>query len=173
MRFKSLFLFIVLILLLIYHFSSCPIDARMRIYEDSFHKVTKIIDGDTFWVENKDGIAFKVRLIGVDAPETRKTPYKDLGYYGEEAKEYVKNQLEDQIVRLEFDVDSLDRYGRTLAYVYLEDHSFLNEDLLKQGYAKLMTVPPNVRYVDSFIRIEKTAVKQKRGLWKYEVKKHE
>lgn len=140
-----------------------------RLYEDSYHTVTKVIDGDTFWVKNKDSIRFKVRLIGVDTPEIRNSKYRKKGYYAQEAKEYVDSILYDNVVRLEFDVDSLDRYGRTLAYVYLENGEHLNLNLLKKGYARLMTVSPNVKYVEDFAEAEKKAIAKRKGMWKKEI----
>src|SRR5690606_16098657 len=76
--------------------------------------VTKIIDGDTFWVDNGTE-SFKVRLIGVDAPETRNSARKKKGYYGAESRAYVRSKIEQQWVRLEFDVQATDRYKRKLA----------------------------------------------------------
>lgn len=68
-------------------------------------------------------------------------------------------------MRLELDVDQMDRYGRTLAYVYLEDGTFLNAKLVEEGYAVIMTVPPNVKYVDLFIKLQKEARENRKGLW--------
>lgn len=67
-------------------------------------------------------------------------------------------------MRLELDVDQMDRYGRTLAYVYLEDGTFLNAKLVEEGYAVIMTVPPNVKYVDLFIKLQKEARENRKGL---------
>lgn len=88
------------------------------------------------------------------------------GYYGEEAKTYLSNMIKGQSVRLEYDVDSLDQYGRTLAYVYLRDGSFVNADLVRNGYAMVVTVPPNVKYVDKFVKYQQEAGENNRGLWK-------
>lgn len=128
--------------------------------------VTKVIDGDTFWADNdtKDGV--KVRLIGVDAPESKNVFKKKIGYYGKEAKAYLTKMLSGKNVKLVCDVDSLDQYGRTLAYVYLEDGTFVNADLMKNGYAMLMTIPPNVKFADEFLKLQKEARENNRGLWK-------
>ncbi len=72
-------------------------------------------------------------------------------------------------VRLVSDVDSLDRYGRTLSYVYLENGIFVNAELLKNGYAVLMTVPPNVAFADHFAKLQREARAHKRGLWNEQV----
>lgn len=134
-----------------------------------FIKVTKVIDGDTFWVADGTEKGIKVRLIGVDAPESRNVFNKKKGYYGEESKHYVTQLLEGKFVRLELDVNEFDRYGRTLAYVYLEDGSFLNAKLIKEGYAVMMTVPPNVKYADKFIVLQREAREKGVGLWGIEV----
>jgi len=134
--------------------------------KQDFLEVEKIIDGDTFWVINKEGIREKVRLIGVDTPEVRRSRNKEIGYYGKVASEYVKNLLDGRRVRLEYDVAKYDRYKRTLAYVYLEDGTFLNAHLLKEGYASVMTVPPNVKHAELFVNLQRMARKKEKGLWK-------
>jgi micrococcal nuclease len=134
--------------------------------KDGALKVTKVVDGDTFWADDGSEKGVKIRLIGVDAPESRNVFKKKKGYYGQEAKAYVTNLFEGQSVRLEYDVDSLDQYGRTLAYVYLLDGTFVNADLVKNGYAMVMTVPPNVKYADDFVKYQRDARENNRGLWK-------
>jgi micrococcal nuclease len=129
--------------------------------DPTLHTVTKVIDGDTFWIDKKE----KVRLIGVDAPESRNTGRKKVGYYGKEAKAFLKSYLLGKKVRLKYDVTRTDRYQRTLAYVYLEDGTFLNAELVKQGYAMVYTVPPNVQYADEFLELQVEARENGRGLW--------
>ena len=128
--------------------------------------VTKVVDGDTFWADNdtKDGI--KVRLIGVDAPESKNVFKKKKGYYGKESKQYLTTLLSGKNVKLVCDVDSLDQYGRTLAYVYLEDGTFVNANLMKHGYAMVMTIPPNVKFADEFVKLQQEARDNNKGLWK-------
>ncbi len=133
-------------------------------WKEGFAYVTKVIDGDTFWVDNGTE-SFKVRFIGIDAPETRNSRWKKKGYYASESKKFVQTQTEHQWVRLEFDVQSMDRYKRMLAYVYLEDGTFLNASLVEQGYAVVDTYPPNVKYVEQFVDLQKQARKTKQGLW--------
>ena len=140
------------------------VQEKMYVKADSLYKVLKIIDGDTFWVQNSSR-RFKVRLIGVDAPETRNSQYKKRGYYAEEAKEFVRRLTEDKFVRLEYDVQTIDRYQRDLAYVYLEDGTFLNAVLLRSGYAIVATFPPNVRYTEYFLKLQREARDRKVGLW--------
>lgn len=130
-----------------------------------FYQVKKIVDGDTFYIEDETSKGTKIRLIGVDAPESRKTFKREIGYYGKEAKEYLKTLLDGKLVRLEYDIDRFDQYKRTLAYVYLEDGTFVNADLVKNGYAMVMTVPPNVKYADEFVKLQREARENGRGLW--------
>jgi micrococcal nuclease len=102
----------------------------------------------------------------VDAPEPRNSGRKLKGYFGSESSVYLARLIDGRKVRLEYDVSRYDRYGRTLAYVYLDDGTFVNADLVKKGYATVMTIPPNVRYADEFVKLAEKARKQKRGLWK-------
>lgn len=127
--------------------------------------VSKVVDGDTFWVDDGSEKGLKIRLIGVDTPETRNTGRKVVGYYGQEAKGFVTRMLTGKKVRLEYDVDRFDQYGRTLAYVYLEDGTFVNAELMKQGYAMVMTFPPNVKYAELFLKLQQEARENSRGLW--------
>ena len=84
--------------------------------------------------------------------------------YGPAASRFTTSALEGRPVRLEFDVERLDRYGRTLAYVWLGDELF-NEVLVREGYALVTTYPPNVKYVDRFIAAQRDARSHERGLW--------
>jgi micrococcal nuclease len=134
--------------------------------QDGFLLVTKIVDGDTFWVDDGTSKGLKIRLIGVDAPESRKTFKKEVGFFGKEAKKYLTNLLSGKSVRLEYDLNRTDQYGRTLAYVYLQDGTFVNAELIKNGYAMILTVPPNVKFADDFLSLQRHARENKKGLWK-------
>lgn len=127
--------------------------------------VLRVVDGDTFWAGDGSRKGLKVRLIGVNAPESRPAFRKPVEYFGREAKNYLGALLKGKKVRLEYDVDRTDRYGRALAYVFLEDGRFVNEELLRNGYAQVMTVPPNVKYADRFLRMQREARENQRGLW--------
>jgi micrococcal nuclease len=83
---------------------------------------------------------------------------------GHEASDFNRELVEGKRVRLEYDVERLDRYGRTLAYVYL-DTLFVNAELVRLGYAQIMTIPPNVRYAERFRRLQAEAREKNRGLW--------
>lgn len=127
--------------------------------------VHKVVDGDTFHALDESGRVLKIRLIGLDAPETRKSEFKDIGYYGKEATAYLKSLIGGKSVSLEFDIGKKDRYGRLLAYVFLEDGTFVNAELIRQGYAQVLTVPPNVKYADEFVRLQRKARRANRGMW--------
>ena len=107
----------------------------------------------------------KVRYIGVDTPETHH-PMRGVEHYGMEASEANRKLVDGKTVRLEFDVQQLDRYGRTLAYVYLEDGTFVNAWLVENGYAMVMTVPPNVKHQELFLKLQREAREAGRGLWR-------
>lgn len=125
------------------------------------HTVTRVIDGDTFEIQNGQ----KVRLIGVDTPESVHPDAEKNTEFGKAASAYTKNMLEGKKVYLEKDVSETDRYGRLLRYVYLEDGTFYNELLVKEGYANPATYPPDVKYADVFLAAERYARENNKGLW--------
>lgn len=131
-----------------------------------FYSIKKFVDGDTFWIDNGTENGEKIRFIGINTPESRKVFNKEEEYFGKEAKNYVEHLLTGKKVRLEYDIDPLDIYGRTLAYIFMEDGTFLNAKLIKEGYAVVMTVPPNVKYADLFVKLQEEARENNRGLWK-------
>ncbi|GGP05049.1 hypothetical protein GCM10010992_19700 [Cloacibacterium rupense] len=138
-----------------------------QLKENTFYKVSKISDGDTFYVKIKKFEEIKIRLIGIDAPESRNVGIKvRKEYFGKEAKFFVTNLLKNKKVKLTFDVQKTDRYGRVLAYVYLENGVFLNQYLVEKGIAVVSTFPPNVKFVEVFIKAEKLARNNRLGLWK-------
>ncbi len=106
--------------------------------------VVDAVDGDTVEVEFR-GRVVRVRLIGVDTPELR-DPRPPIRETAQRAAQFTRSRLSGQRVGLEFDVEEHDQYGRLLAYVWVDDRLF-NLELLESGYARLYTVPPNVRYV--------------------------
>ena len=123
----------------------------------------RAVDGDTIIV-NIAGVKERVRLIGVDTPET-KHPRKPVQYFGKEASMFTANMVEGKKVRLEFDQNQRDKYKRLLAYVYLEDGTFLNAEIVKQGYGHAYTKFP-FKYLNEFRQHEREARIRRRGLWK-------
>lgn len=136
-------------------------------------RVASVVDGDTIHV-SIDGRDETVRLIGVDTPETHH-PTQPVQPYGVEAEKFTRSQLEGRAVYLEKDVQERDKYGRLLAYVWtdkpteLSDHEvrtkMFNARLLLDGYAQLLTIPPNVKYVDYFRTYQTEAREGNKGLW--------
>lgn len=127
-----------------------------------YHLCSRVVDGDTIIV-NIDGKKERIRLIGVDTPET-KHPSKPVQYFGKEATAFTKSMVEGKKVMLGYDYQLRDRYDRLLAYVYLEDETFLNAEIIKQGYGFAYT-KFNFKYLEEFRRYEKEAKEHRVGLW--------
>ena len=127
------------------------------------YRCTRVVDGDTIIVRMY-GKEERVRLIGVDTPETVQ-PKKPVEYFGKEASAFTKRMVEGKQVRIEYDQERRDKYGRLLAYIYLEDGTFLNAEILKQGYGFAYTRFP-FKYLDEFRGYEKDARENSRGLWR-------
>jgi len=138
------------------------------------YKVERVVDGDTLKLSDSE----RVRLIGIDTPESKDNAKlrKDSKRTGQNAKEiiemgkraadFTRKLVDGKEVKLEFDVSQRDKYGRLLAYVYLIDGTFVNAEIIKQGFAQVMTIPPNVKYQDLFLKLQKEARENKRGLWR-------
>jgi micrococcal nuclease len=127
--------------------------------------VTRVVDGDTIHVD-LDGTDETVRYIGVDTPESRK-PGTPVQCFAKQASHHNADLVAGQDVRLRFDAERRDRYGRLLAYVYrARDGAFVNERLVRDGYARTLTIPPNVRYADRFAALQRSARQAGRGLWR-------
>lgn len=124
--------------------------------------VARVIDGDTIEVDFRGSI-IDVRLIGVDTPEMVH-PSEPVECYGPAASKFTRRALEGERVRLEFDIEREDRFGRTLAYVWLNGR-LLNQRLVREGFANVSTFPPNVKYVERFLAAQRDARSQDRGLW--------
>jgi micrococcal nuclease len=157
-----------LLLLALMTLGACSDDNQPKPNGEMEATVKRVVDGDTF--ELSDGE--RVRMIGVDTPETVK-PNSPVEPYGKEASDFTKKLLTDQKVTLKFDVEPRDKYDRLLAYVYLPDGTFVNEKLIRDGYARIMTIPPNVASADLFLEAEREARDQNRGLWALEDEKQE
>ena len=128
--------------------------------------VSRVVDGDTIVVAIS-GEPTKVRLIGVDTPESvAPATYKENTPEGSEAAAFVTELIQGQFVYLEYDTERIDHYGRTLAYVYLENGDMLQELLLEQGMARAMTISPNDKYAAHFEELQNTAALESQGFWK-------
>jgi micrococcal nuclease len=150
--------------------ASSPSDVRAGALIEA--TVSRNVDGDTLHVLTSTGATEKVRFIGVNTPEST----IEHEPYGKEASTYTKKRLPvGTRVWLETDVGLRDRYGRLLAYVWLSPPAgggaaevrtkMFNAQLLVEGYAQLMTIPPDVRYVDAFVPLQAEARAASRGLW--------
>jgi micrococcal nuclease len=125
-------------------------------------RVTAVVDGDTIdvaWAGRRE----RVRLLGVDTPETV-DPRRPVGCYGPEASAFTHQRLQGRTVRLTFDRQRRDRYGRLLAYVEVDGRRF-NDELLTGGYARVLVIPPNGRHGRAMLDEELAARSAERGLW--------
>lgn len=126
------------------------------------YEVVRVIDGDTIEVAIA-GVPTTVRYIGVDTPETVH-PSEPTGCFGAEASAYNKALVAGKFVQLERDISDTDKYGRLLRYVYV-DGVMVNYELVRGGYAQVVTYPPDVRYTDMFRAAEASARTAGLGLW--------
>jgi micrococcal nuclease len=124
--------------------------------------VVRVVDGDTIHVQLSDRLE-KVRYIGVNTPELRH-PQRGVEPGSHAARAVNRRLVEGKRVRLELDVQPRDRHGRLLAYVWTGD-TMVNAELLRLGYAQVMTVPPNVRHQSLFLKLQRAARDSHRGLW--------
>lgn len=124
--------------------------------DEKLYLVTKIIDGDTIQIEGGQ----KVRYIGIDTPEL-----KDSECFAKEARDKNKELVEGKKVTLQKDVSETDRYGRLLRFVYTENGEFVNDILVKEGYATVSTYPPDVAKQELFKTSQQDAVASNHGLW--------
>jgi micrococcal nuclease len=127
-------------------------------------KVVRVVDGDTIRVDGASG-GERVRYIGIDTPESVK-PDAPVECFAERASAFNAKLVAGRRVRLAYDVERRDRFGRLLAYVYRDDDDlFVNAELVRRGYATVATFPPNVAHEREFRRLAKRARLSGRGLW--------
>lgn len=191
-RIFNIILFLILILLVFYFHNNSEKSNNTSLTNKSLNQLTnltdkdkvkliKVIDGDTIEVEKLENNykIFKVRLIGIDTPESYKNrklqrdikkeqrTEEEIINMGLKSKEFTKKTLsQSKYLYLEYDVQKYDKYGRTLAYVYLDNGQMLNYILVREGYAKVYTIPPNVKYQEILLEAQKLARQEKKGLWK-------
>ena len=171
-RVKNRHLFITpfLIILLIIAIQTGILEYKKSLsFEDVAGATTAVTEVDFSKMEKIEG-GRTVRYIGVDTPET-KHPKKPVECFGREASDANKALVENKYVYIEKDISDIDRYQRILRYVYLPNPEntgeaiFVNEYLVEQGYAHLLTYPPDVKYDEIFKAAEKIARDENRGLW--------
>ena len=138
---------------------SIALGATPLFAQPDVYAVSRVVDGDTVVLATVG----TVRLIGVDTPETV-DPRKPVQHFGQEASAFVRSMLEGKSVRLEYDQQRLDKYQRTLAYVYLLDGTFVNLEIVRQGYGHAYLNYPFGR-MEAFRAAEREAREARRGLW--------
>lgn len=131
----------------------------------SSYRVTHVVDGDTVDIE-RDGVTIRVRLIGINSPESV-DPRRPVECFGKEASQYAKNILDKQEVSLVVDPSQgmLDKYGRTLAYLFLLDGRNFNLLMISEGYAYEYTYNKPYKYQYAFKQAQYDAQQHERGLW--------
>ena len=143
-------------------------------------KIKRVVDGDTaiIYFLTNDGTRYKeerIRFIGVNTPETV-DPNRPVEYYGKEASNFTKKELKDKTIWVLTDAGVRDKYDRLLGYIWLDEPKNLDSEkevrakmfnamLLLKGYAQTMTIQPNVRYSNMFVKFQREAMEAKRGLW--------
>lgn len=153
-RLKLYLIITIMVLLSGCSLTSVQVEQKLSLDETSAENLIKahverVVDGDTI-ICNIDEEEITVRLIGIDAPESVHPEEEKNTEEGELASEYTKEMLEGRDIYLEYDIVTEDKYGRTLAYVWINGELF-NKRILKDGHAVLMTVLPNVKYVDLLV----------------------
>ncbi len=137
-----------------------PDDQRASDAVGNWRTVERVIDGDTIVLNGGE----RVRLIGVDTPETVH-PSKPVEYYGKEASAFTRRTVEGKRVRLEYEPGArTDRYGRTLAYIYTDGGDLLNQEIIEGGYGNAYTRFPFSK-MEEFRAAEREAREAGRGLW--------
>ena len=126
-------------------------------------QVVRVVDGDTIRVRLDGGQTERVRYIGIDTPESVK-PGTPVQCFAKKASHFNASLVSGRQVTLKTDAEERDRYGRLLAYVYA-DGRFVNRELVARGYARTLTIPPNVAHADEFARLARRAREAGVGLW--------
>lgn len=137
-------------------------------YNQKEFTVVKVVDGDTLDIDIPDGKyrTIRIRLLGIDTPETAKSPRGEM-YYGPEASQFTKDTVlgKHVVIILNENANPRDKYGRLLAYIKLPDGRILNEELISNGFAYAYTIFKHPDY-EKYIELEEAARKGKKGLWK-------
>jgi len=151
---QKFYLYICLIL------SSVLLISATTAVKQKWISVKWVSDGDTIVL----GDGQHVRYIGINAPEVAHDDYKAEAF-GYAAKKYNQSIVQSKKVRLEFDKETYDRYGRLLAYIYLLDGTFINKEMIEKGFAYLLPRSPNLKYVKMFLQTQRDAMSAKQGMW--------
>ncbi len=129
-------------------------------YEKQKVKVVRVIDGDTIEIEGKQ----KVRYTGINSAELH-DPRRPVGCFAQAAADENRRLVEGKEIIIQKDVSEVDKYKRLLRYVWIGD-IFINDYLIRQGFAQVSTYPPDVKYQQQFMEAQTEAKENNRGLWK-------
>ncbi len=145
--------------------SATSIDTTQGVLTN-FSEATRVVDGDTIVVEMANGTQEKVRLVGINTPETV-ARRRAVECYGREASQRMHGLVEGKLVRLEADPQAgeRDKYGRLLRYVYLQDGTLVNEVMIRDGYAHENGYGHPYKMRERFRTLEREARDNHRGLW--------
>lgn len=169
LKLPILILFLILILIQIGDPAGFTIDnildSNSGVPWEGPYKVIRVVDGDTL-IADINGTEERIRLIGIDTPESVHPDDEKNVEYGKVAAAFSESMLEGEKVSIELDVQERDQYGRILAYIYLDGKMF-NKTLLEEGHARVSTYPPNVKYVQEFTALQEKAREEKKGIWAY------
>ncbi|QNU67661.1 thermonuclease family protein [Ruminiclostridium herbifermentans] len=146
-------------------------ESTIKIQKEGIHSfgyinayVKKVVDGDTFHIKYGDK-DYKVRMLDIDTPESIKSGV-EAQPYSLEASELTKNNLTGQNIKLVFEKDTTDQYGRLLAHVILEDGTYYNALMVQNGFAISVFYSPNTLFKDYFTELQNKAIENKAGFWK-------
>lgn len=155
---------IAILLFACLYFAKPAVDVESYLTFDAEpYTVERVIDGDTILV-NIDGVDTKVRLIGIDTPESVHSDDSRNTTNGSIASEVTKSLLQGKSIALEYDAEKYDKYDRLLAYVYVDD-IMVNDYLVSEGYAQTMTIEPNTKYEEILKYHEEQAREENKGFW--------
>lgn len=146
---------------LVLFITACEFEPKQKSSNSKSVVVSYVYDGDTF--KGEDGKRY--RLIGIDAPETAKGDSLASKPFADASKQFLNKLIKNKTVGIEYDVETYDKYGRELVYVWLNDSTMVNEHLLESGMASLLTIPPNIANSIIFIKAQQKAKKAKIGVW--------
>lgn len=130
--------------------------------------VAEVRDGDTVVLDTGQ----RVRLLGIDAPELEREG-QPADFLAHKAKRVLTDLARGKRVRLEYDKVRYDRYGRILAYLFLEEGTNLSQELVRQGLARVYTIPPNLRFREELLAVQREAIQARRGIWLKALKQDE
>ena len=125
-----------------------------------WHTVKQVYDGDTVVLKN----GWKIHYVGINAPEIGHAD-QNAEPFAHTAKQFNAKLVLFQKVRFEFGKERYDQYGRLLAYVFLEEGTFVNKALLERGYAHVLPRTPNGKYEDEFLTVQRNAMSAGKGIW--------